>query len=633
MLLPYTRVQRFLDSVTNLKSSIALKVNISDTAAMMLAAPRVQRFLDSVTNLKTSINLKLNKSDTASMLTPYLRKTDTTAKFITSVFRKVASDSVFFVKGGANTFAFKDSTGGGGVGSQNLQQVTDISAYTTNPITANSFNSPTSDRVGGSVKFVANSEDGFRITNEVGRPFMSMSSFSSLLLNGSNVNSGHFIQSITTTPTYNYLTLPLKDGTFALTNDTVSLSNRINLTLLKSDTASMLTPYLRKADTTGKFITSVFRKVASDSVFFVKGGANTFAFKDSIGSGGGGGSTNIYNTDGSLTGARTLTLNSQPLYLAGTTTSTFFANGRMTIGGTTDAGYRLDIIGEDARINGLRIGKGNGQIASNMAFGTTALNANTSGTFNIGIGLNALAVVTTAVSNTALGADAAKLSTANRCTVIGNKAMQEANSGDDQTFVGYQAGKGGSGVSNVGVGAQAMLLNTGGGGNTGIGAQALQSNINNSHSTGVGFQALNSNTGAQNSAVGSQVLWANTTGANNVAMGYNAGRFITGGSTTATAVDNSILIGYGVKVAGNTQTNQIVIGYDATGLGSNTTLIGNSSTTTTGLYGNIRLVSGMATAPASATAAGTLGDIRITSGFIYVCTATNVWVRSALTTW
>lgn len=39
------------------------------------------------------------------------------------------------------------------------------------------------------------------------------------------------------------------------------------------------------------------------------------------------------------------------------------------------------------------------------------------------------------------------------------------------------------------------------------------------------------------------------------------------------------------------------------------------------------------TAPASSTATGTAGEIRITSTFIYYCTATNVWVRSALTTW
>lgn len=44
-------------------------------------------------------------------------------------------------------------------------------------------------------------------------------------------------------------------------------------------------------------------------------------------------------------------------------------------------------------------------------------------------------------------------------------------------------------------------------------------------------------------------------------------------------------------------------------------------------------LSSLNTAPASATATGTTGEIRITSDYIYVCIATNTWVRAALTTW
>jgi len=38
-------------------------------------------------------------------------------------------------------------------------------------------------------------------------------------------------------------------------------------------------------------------------------------------------------------------------------------------------------------------------------------------------------------------------------------------------------------------------------------------------------------------------------------------------------------------------------------------------------------------APASATATGVLGEIRYDANYMYVCTATNTWKRSALTTW
>jgi hypothetical protein len=44
-------------------------------------------------------------------------------------------------------------------------------------------------------------------------------------------------------------------------------------------------------------------------------------------------------------------------------------------------------------------------------------------------------------------------------------------------------------------------------------------------------------------------------------------------------------------------------------------------------------LSALNTAPASATATGTLGEIRIDANHIYVCTATNTWKRAAIATW
>lgn len=44
-------------------------------------------------------------------------------------------------------------------------------------------------------------------------------------------------------------------------------------------------------------------------------------------------------------------------------------------------------------------------------------------------------------------------------------------------------------------------------------------------------------------------------------------------------------------------------------------------------------INALNTAPATTTSTGTLGEIRYTSGFIYVCIATNTWRRTALTTW
>ena len=44
-------------------------------------------------------------------------------------------------------------------------------------------------------------------------------------------------------------------------------------------------------------------------------------------------------------------------------------------------------------------------------------------------------------------------------------------------------------------------------------------------------------------------------------------------------------------------------------------------------------LSALNTAPSSATDTGALGEVRITADYIYVCIATNTWVRAALATW
>lgn len=53
----------------------------------------------------------------------------------------------------------------------------------------------------------------------------------------------------------------------------------------------------------------------------------------------------------------------------------------------------------------------------------------------------------------------------------------------------------------------------------------------------------------------------------------------------------------------------------------------------TGVRATQYRLSALNTAPASATATGTLGEIRIDANYIYVCTATNTWVRASLSTW
>lgn len=61
--------------------------------------------------------------------------------------------------------------------------------------------------------------------------------------------------------------------------------------------------------------------------------------------------------------------------------------------------------------------------------------------------------------------------------------------------------------------------------------------------------------------------------------------------------------------------------------GADQTLRKEDSPTFDGLYLSVK------PAPETATAEGTAGEVRITEGFIYVCIATNTWLRTPLNTW
>jgi hypothetical protein len=95
----------------------------------------------------------------------------------------------------------------------------------------------------------------------------------------------------------------------------------------------------------------------------------------------------------------------------------------------------------------------------------------------------------------------------------------------------------------------------------------------------------------------------------------------TGNAATATALETARNIG-GVSFNGTANIN--LPGVNQTG---NQDTSGNAATATVATR-----VSDTA-APASASATGTAGEVRYDSSFIYVCVATDTWVRAALATW
>jgi hypothetical protein len=216
-------------------------------------------------------------------------------------------------------------------------------------------------------------------------------------------------------------------------------------------------------------------------------------------------------------------------------------------------------VGNRIEIDGLRIGKGGGDVATNTALGAAALNANTTGD-----------------SNSAIGASALQLNT--------------------------------TGSNNTSVGELALQINTSGGSNSAVGRGALNRNTTGSSNTAVGRNALFNNTTGNNSAIGRDALFNNTTGSNNSAVGVDSGRYIADGTTANAITANSVYLGAETKALASNQTNQIVIGHSATGIGSNTAVLGNDSIVTTALKGNVGIGT---TSPASKLTV-TGGDIEVT---------------------
>lgn len=188
--------------------------------------------------------------------------------------------------------------------------------------------------------------------------------------------------------------------------------------------------------------------------------------------------------------------------------------------------------------------------SNNIGIGTTALTSVTTGGANVGIGHIALASNTTGQHNVAIGSEALGTSTTAAGNVaIGYRALSDATTGSN----------------NMAQGRESMRFLTTGQFNAGLGYRSLY--------------ALT--TGSNNAGIGNQVLSATTTSSNNTALGSFAG-------SNATS-SNSIYLGYGTQSAASGQTNEVVIGYSATGQGSNTTVIGNTSTTLAYIEGILRL--------------------------------------------
>lgn len=190
----------------------------------------------------------------------------------------------------------------------------------------------------------------------------------------------------------------------------------------------------------------------------------------------------------------------------------------------------------DITINGIEAGRGAGNIATNTAFGDTALDSNTTGSSNSAFGINALTANLTGNNNTAIGSGAlAALSAASGNTAIGINALAAVNN-NNNTATGGNALANSTGGSNVANGFNALTASTSGNNNVAVGTSALASNTTSTGSTAIGTSALGSSTGANNSACGNNAGFNLTTGSNDAFLGNDA-------QPSAVGVSNEITLG------------------------------------------------------------------------------------------
>jgi len=209
-----------------------------------------------------------------------------------------------------------------------------------------------------------------------------------------------------------------------------------------------------------------------------------------------------------------------------------FSAGVKDVFGTYPAGKAVySDIESDITINGLRVGKGGGSVATNTAVGLNAINATATGGTNTAVGQLALTALTSGTSNTALGSGTLRANTTGQYNV----AIGAADSG------GFEALRSNTTASNnTAVGNAASGKNTTGALNTAIGFAALRENTTSSSNTALGYQAGYSVTGSQNTLLGNRAAFSGTndltTGSNNTIIGYLA-------AASSATVSNEITLG------------------------------------------------------------------------------------------
>ncbi|HEX8576988.1 MAG TPA: hypothetical protein VF677_11905 [Flavobacterium sp.] len=260
--------------------------------------------------------------------------------------------------------------------------------------------------------------------------------------------------------------------------------------------------------------------------------------------------------------------------------------------------------GVDKLINGVRIGRGNGNGINNLALGASALNSvevsgNLSGQYNVAVGINPLEMNTTGFYNSALGVRTlTNNTTGNYNTTIGAVTLHFNTTGNENTAIG----------------AFSLWKNTTASNNTAFGSSSLRENLTGLRNVAVGRFAAVISTGNDNIAVGHAALGNLSTGSGNVVLGssINTNLGLTTGSNNLIIAPNN-----GQATGITTGSGNVVIG-KVTGLAAD---LQNTVTIANGV-GDIRFsvnTAGLATIPSQTNAlieADASGKAAITKEYV-----------------
>jgi hypothetical protein len=200
----------------------------------------------------------------------------------------------------------------------------------------------------------------------------------------------------------------------------------------------------------------------------------------------------------------------------------------------------------DITVNGVKIGRGDGNNGENTAVGNGALGTGT-GSRNSAFGNGALRSYsgTGFDNNTSVGySNLPGLTTGSGNTSVGAESMMGLSIGTSNTSIGNQSLINTSGNNNVGVGKSSGSIITTGSNNTIIGTGANVATNNQTNSTAIGFQAV--------AAANNTIQLGNT----NVTLVNTSGAITSGGGITGASI---------VKVGGTSSEYLMADGSVSTG--------------------------------------------------------------------